>query len=753
MNTYLSLSLRMAIATLLGTCAVSIPAFAAPPSNSAYSTDLQNSHVEDATSEGISQVNMITCIMHSMRPDALVNQGPYIALVDENKCSPDKSSSSNSGGGDASQASNYTTTVVNSTRLSNLDPMRVKVWLAEEDGGQQSTIFVNINATAAPTTANPYGQFRLDFCGKAADGSGSCMMNGMLQGADGALDYYQVEQRDGGQSTTALRLTSVGTTTGSGKLDMVRPDNGGNVEVAFLFSYDATHFLRGDQCFSRDASDPATGMSVWRYGLYNSTTGARVDLNSGFPLNFTNNGQTYHGFIGYWGINMPASAGLTNGATVQKVDYNNNSATTTNYTAVIAGGKLTKYTRKATNLHAIDKVQINTWVQDASNFFSGAASFTSYNLYWDDANSNFVVTGMNICSNNGCSSQDLQTPQTVSPAFWSQQGLQGNSQSLGGEVYIDLKNVGSPVNSASINVVYRAQDLVYPSDMPAHLYCVNNCPTDVALNSYLNGSANGPTDSPFDSTTFNNWSPSATYITYGADTNAGVLTTGGNAVVAADSSAYQQHSQYMNGVRSGRLFTDPSAVACNGSMYCDYKANDLNVYYIWETGPNNWNQFAAVKDANNEFVKFEAPMQLTYTVPSDSVRYGQYAGKSIVLQYGGFGNLWGIPGSCVSSVTNQPISCDQQNSRYVPEFVIPFSLTEGAVSDGTNTYLVKWLDREIRFARKSLSACSGLTLPGSVTLPTSAVLKDPSDATSDIYIGTKPAVTGQPRVIQGEVMY
>jgi len=748
MKTRFSLYLRSTMTLILGSSLLST-VMATPPTTSAYSTDIQNSHVEDATSEGIGQVNMITCIMHSMRPDALVNQGPYIALVDENKCSANKSSAGNSSGGDGSQASNFTTTTVNSTRLTNLDPMRVKVWLNEEDQGQASTIFVNINATAAPTTSNPYGQFRLDFCGKGA--TGPCMMNGMLQGADGALDYYQTEDRGNNESsTTALRLTSVGTTTGSGKLDMIRTQGSASVEVAFLFAYDANHFLRGDQCFSRDATDPATGMSVWRYGLYDGTTGVRVDRNSGFPINFTSGGQTYHGFIGYWGINMPASAGLTNGATVQKVDYNSNgnAPTTTNYTVALSSGKLTKYTRKATNLHAIDKVQLTAWVNDASNFFSGATNNTSYSMYWDDSQSLFVVTGQQTCGNNGCSSQDLPSPQTVAPSFWTQMGLQGWSQSLGGELYIDLKNVGSPMTSAAINVVYRAQDLVYPSDMPANLYCVNNCPTSTSMNDFF---TNNTGTSPFVSTTFNNWNPSATYVTYGTDTAAGVLTSSGNAVVPSDMSAVQQQSMYSNGIRSGRLFTDPTAVTCNGNMYCDYKANDLDVYYVWETGPNNWNQFAAVKDANNTFVKFDAPLQLNYTVPTGT-QYGQYAGKTIVLQYGGFGNLWGIPGSCVSSLTNQPVSCDQQNARYVPEFVIPADST-GVVTDGTNTYLVKWLDREIRFARKLLSACSGLTLPSTVTLPTSAVLKDPSDPASDIYVGTKPVVTGEPRVIQGEVMY
>ena len=750
MNSSLPAHRVVKLLVLLGSAALALPSFAAPPADSAYFSDPQTSHVEDATSDGIGQVNMITCIMHALRPDALVNQGDYVALVDENKCSANKSSTSNASSNDGSQASSYTTTVVNSTRASNSDPMRVKVWLDNESDGQQGTIYVNINATAAPSDANPYGQFRLDFCGKGA--SGPCMMNGMLQGSDGALDYYETEQRSNQSQTTALRLTSVGVTTGSGKLDMVQTQNNATQESSFLFAYDADHFLRGDQCFSRDANDPDTGFSVWNYGLYDAATGARIDRNSGFPIDYTSGGTTYHGFIGYWGLNMPSSANIANGATVQKVDYSsdNSTPTTTNYTLVLAGGKLTKYTRKTTTLHAIDKVQLNTFVGDATNFFSGAASNTQYQLYWDDANADFVVTGQISCSQNGCQSQNLATPQTVNASFWSQQGLQGYSDSLGGELFINLQNAGSSFDSTAITVVYRAQDIVYPSDMPATLYCVNNCPTDTSLSDYL---TNNTGSSPYDANTFNNWNPSATYVTYTADTTSGVLLTNGNPVTATDMNAFQQYPQYQNGIRSGRLVTDPNALLCNNTMYCDYKANDQDVYYVWETGPNNWNQFAAVKDSNNTFVTFDPPMQLNYTVPDDAVHFGQYAGKSIVLQYGGFGNLWGIPGSCVSALTNQPVSCDQDNARYVPDFVIPFDTALGQVSDGANTYLVKWQDREIRFARKDISECSGLTLPGSVTLPDASVLKDPSDSTSDIYIGTRPTVTSLPRVIQGEVMY
>jgi hypothetical protein len=161
-----------------------------------------------------------------------------------------------------------------------------------------------------------------------------------------------------------------------------------------------------------------------------------------------------------------------------------------------------------------------------------------------------------------------------------------------------------------------------------------------------------------------------------------------------------------------------------------------------------------VKDDNGEFVVFDAPLNVNFHVPS-GVAYGQYADQDIVLQYGGFGNLWGIPGICVSHLTNEVVSCDTEGARYVPSFVIPYDSTIGRVTLEDESYLVKWLDREIRFARKPLSVCdtAGLTVPSSMPLPTADDLENPSDPASDIYIGARPTVTDAPRVIHGEVKY
>lgn len=749
--------------------ALSLTALAAPPTNSAYNTDSQHSYVEDATSKGIGQVNMITCFMSAMRPDALVNQGNYVALVDQSKCDPEarSSTSNSSSNGDGAQAASYMTAIVNSTRASNNDPMIAKIWIDDVNEGQKSTIFVRTSATQAPTATNPYGIFRVDFCGLATDAqtgqsTPGCMMQGYLEGAADGLSYYQQEN---GDSTTALRLNATNTDSGSGRLSRIESSNNNSQSQIFSFAYNHDYFLRDNQCFSRDANE--ADFSVWRYGVYDAVSGDRIALNSGFPIEFSpnNSSTTYHGYLGYYGLSLPPEAmtALAQAANpiVQKVDYGSGQEPTrTNYNVMKAAGKLTKYTRKTRTLAQIDKIKLNVFVGNASGFFSGAVSNSQYEIYWDNTAGTFKVTAQMNCDNSGCHTTALNQEQSIAASFWSSQGgVQGWSQSLGGEVFVDLHGVSGAPNSNVVPVVYRVQDLVYPSDMPAQLLCLRDCPTAALINNYF--SPNSNVQSPF--ALANNFSATTpgNQIAYTTNANSALLIDAqSQAVTFTDRDALQQGPQFQSGIRSGRLFTaaDLANLTCDDQSgnYCEYKVNNLDVYYVWETGANSWNQFAAVKDTNNHFLKFDAPLQLNYQVPNDSTKYGTYAGKSLVLQYGGFGDLWGVPGQCVSHVTNAPISCDQADARYVAAFAIR---NGEQVSDDHHTYLVKWLEREIRFARKNINdgiSCAGLTAPSanSVTLPTAALLKDTSDpASGAFYIGTKPVVSSAPRVIHGDVKY
>ncbi len=742
---------------------------AAPSATSAYMTDAQHSFVHDQTSEGINQVNTIACFMGAMKANSLVNQGNYIALVDESKCDTsnrDKASNSSSNNS-GSNASQYVTATVNSSRASNDVPMIVKTWVDMSEGGGEMTIFVHTSASQSPTSSNPYGVFRMDFCGKP-NGGNACMFNGFIDASSTGLSYYETDSFDQGSRVIAMTLNASGTTAGSGRMSISESSPFGSSSSDFTFAYNSSYFLRSNgsdtQCFSRDATDPATGFSVWRYGLYDANDGSRITRNSGFPIEYTSGTQTYHGYMGYWGLWLPqeAMSSITTGSTVSKVDYGSGSASKTSYSLVKAGGKLTKYTKGTKTLAQIDQVRFVFWAS-ASTGPAGLSDYapgTSYEAYWDHTNLRFVITGKQSCGQNGCNMVSFSEVATAN-SYWSSNypfGLFGWSHALGGEVFIATGGLASDgSNAASVNVTYRTQDLVYPSQYAGigNLYCIADCPTASGIAALLADSA----QTPFGATAGNfSPTPAASLVTYTLNADSGNLMDSASSAVITSSASLS--GQYQWGIRSGKLFpaslasTVDAADGTSDGSYQAWSVDSLDTYYVWETGPNAWNQFSAVKDSNGDFVAFDPPLQVNFVVPSGSA-YGSYAGRTIVLQYNGFGDLFGIPGRCVSVASNEPVSCDTQGARYVPEFMIPFDQTVGKVTSGSATYLVKWLDREIRLAKKSTTVCTdaGLSLPSGVSLPTSASLKDPSNASSDVYIGAKPAVTSAPRVIHGEVKY
>ncbi len=732
----------------------------APAATSAYFTDGQRSYVQDATSDSIGSVNMITCIMSSMRPDALVNQGPYVALVDNKKCESSKSSSTDGTG----QAPEYIHAVVNSTRASNNDPMLVSAWLSFNDHGEALKIFVHITATEAPTAGNPYGAFRIDYCGRP-DGTQDCMINGFMQGGSGELSYYESNAGDE-EGHIALKLTSVGTTSGSGKIESENFNEQGASEYAFAFNQN--NFLRADsqspsQCFSRDATDEGTGISVWRYGLYDADTGARIDRNSGFPIQYTSGDVTYQGYVGYFGLSSsPDAPAVTDGTTVQKVSYENKSAVTAEYTASTRGGRLTRYTKKTRMLASIDHVHFNTFIGDNAAFGLPHPN-SNYEMYWDEADTNFKAVGEQQCSPDGCHQTTFDSEIALDASLWSSGnlgGVQGWSQSLGGDLFINLS--GSFAGSSNTTVVYHSQDLVYPGETVPPLYCASNCPTAASMQAYFQAQSHEPSDSPYANANVFHPLSEDELVRYQMTDGVLVEAVSGQAVV--DVERHDNAGSYGNGVMSGRLFTTLANADCTRpedqiAQYCDYQVNNsADVYYQWQTGPNNFNQFAALKDSSGEYVQFDAPLNVNFTVP-DEPAFGDYRNKSLVLQYGGYGDLWGIPGVCVSPSTNEQVSCGE-GTRFVPQFAIPFDATRGVVSEDSSggapkTYLVKWLEREIRFAVKDLTVCSSasLTTPTNVQLPMATALKNPSDASSDVYVGVEPVVTDAPRVIQGEVKY
>lgn len=757
------------VCTALAAMFVGAAASAAPTSLSPYYTDTQNEFVQDATTDRIGTVNRILCIVGALRADALVNRGPYVALVDQFRCDTGtRAAASRSGDFAAGSQANHRRAVVHATRASNGDPMIARVWFENEDQGQAVDLHIHLTVSQGPTSSNPHGVFTLNYCARDPGGTvPDCLFKGRLAATSGGLAFYEEEATGGSPNTTQLLLTKSGIEQGAGALRQTDSSNG--TETA-LFTFDGTHFLRGDgttnHCFSRERDDAAS--SVWHYGVYDET-GARLERNSGFPVRYTDNANNeFQGFMGYHGLFLPAAAGAANGDLIVRQGPHGQAETP--YTLVKLGGRLTKFTRQVTTLAAVDQVRftVDAWrfpsapfaafaTLAGKSFAQAQADNDRIELYWDDASGTLRATALLACGTSGCVSNTFSAEAAVDGTVVTSgdlvRGFPGFSDALGGDVFIGL---GGAAPSSSTPVTTREQALVYPDEYPSSVHCIAQCVKGAQLtlgnlqahDLYYGG--NG-----FDARS----SQLRTYVFSGDvledPDGAPVIST-----VPADQLA---GTPYQSGIRTGRLADaadlhaltdldcDPSSPS---GFYCADRIDALDQYYVWETGTQPWNRFTALQDSATGYVRFDPPLAMQYAVPTGSA-YGNYAGTNLVLQYGGFGNLWGIPGQCVSAVDNTEVSCAAGGDvRFVPRFSIPYSLTAGRVTRNATPYYVKWLDRELRLAPQPLGHCAALTLPspGGLTLPDAGDVQDPSDpAQPAVYIGPKPSLTLAPAVIHGVV--
>lgn len=770
---------------------VAANSWAAAPTAGAYTTDPQNSWVQDRLAEVMNTPNTILCFMGKLRADAMVNQGNYVALVDMEACDSgnrgaDTSSNTNTA---ANNVVNYTRVTVNSTRTSSTAPMKVKVWFNMSSGpsNTQVTMFAYGEVSESPSTTNPNGVFTMTYCGVPASQAdplaGSCTgMQGQLSVSGTTISF--AEDNAWGE-TTRMTLDKSGA-NGSGHVRNVR--NSQTKDGAF--AYNATHFQRGSDannkvCFARD--EASADVSTWRYGVYKSD-GSRLDLsNPSFPITASVSGQTYWGHAGFWGIFFPEGV-LSNVSTVDRVSLGNSNAAPISYDLQKYKGKLYKMTRVDGTLADLKGQPIMLQLPAGALQISGAASQAGqFEVVWNGSALQAMRQQGNTPQNGSFSWTDLSSSSVLltastlrSVAAW-QKSLQGFSQSAGGEVRIEVPSTGDFVTGTRIAT--RTREVVVPgsTDAPSQLACVNRCPKGDLTNADFDLAANG---SPFQTIQVNNWGVGGTstvdsswafqpvslspqdnlirYIFPSSGTHKGLLVSGTSPV---DASGLSLSAQFAHGLQSGRLIdlnSDYSALRCSsgagytqnnsGDSICPWMVENAPVYYTYETGPNPYNQYMSLS-RNGTAVTFDPPItfSLTTSTSNTTLKTGNtLLGSVIQLQYNGFGELQGVPGTCINMSNNQPIACGQANNTNPVRWVPAFSIKDGTelVKAGTS-YYVRYLDRELRFAKVADSDCSSLntayTTALNATLPSAPTL----DARSNN--GLSPTLTDAPKVVDGVV--
>jgi hypothetical protein len=762
-------------------------ALAASPTSGEFVTDPQSQNVQDASTEALTTAGEILCYMASTRPDLMVNQGTYTALVDRSKCSTSAlSDASNSTQTTTAGAVSYQTFSMTGTRADNQSPQigtgHVD-WTGDGDGDISIPIFIRYSQTQAPSASAPNGDMNLVYASRLQDAkvidgvafsAGDLFMKGQITTSGTSVSFAETSDFGLPRLYVTRLFVDGNVNAGSGAVTATQWANSGTTLKTYRFGYNSTHFCRTDEiterCFFR--AENKTLKSVWRYGVYNAD-GSRFDTGTpGFSVTNTVTGES--GWASYWGIWFPTQ--VLDGARLAARDG-------TPYTVKKAGGRLTKFTKTATTLDNIAINRFNVWVSANTSTVNGQqfVQHDSYEMYWDAVNARFVVVGRQDCSNN-CYLQTFSKTVSITPAqlntLTNSWGIHAWSSSVGNINIPSSTLTGSNHGSITGGVIVSSNTVVLPGDtsVPATLKCVQNC-IDPALLGGATFLANPQSSTPFTAGTAGSGQTAASdVVTYTWSASDYTLKLNGVGVSASSLSAIDtdklKQSNYRWGINGGVLadgtgnhFSSGGAFDCDaagsGTALCESTGiAKVSTYYRFETGLNDWNTSTFLTEEDGTYLKFSAPIKMAYTVPNDSALYGDYSGARMNLDFMGFGDLNGVPGRCISPENNEEVSCDS-NSRWYPAFTLPdgAEITAPAGTAGGTDKYVKYLDRELRFMRdpNATAASLGITFGDLTALPdekdNTTVADDPSNASSPVFAGAWDANRFKvpPKVIQGEL--
>ena len=714
------------------------------------SIDETETFVYERSADAFKTANSILCWMGQSRAGLMLGTGNYKAQIDKSKCGESDPNSN---------APKYEMWTVNSSRADG-EPMVVKAWIPsdmDEDGTEDSVIYAQSKVYQSPSDEHPWGHFKMTFSlRQGTTTSGTEIFKGYLRTKkkkDGSnvLQFYNPSLESDG--TTSQFSVAVRKKSGAGtaittmpKYNQSRQPTG--EQKSYKIAFSKKYFYKQKKVDSTK-SDPVCLrrdkylQAAWRYGLYHDN-GSRLNINSGFPIKATASGTDYYGYIGFYGLWMPSAAGVDNGSTVAKMDFSGAADQAgDNYTVRSWGGKLSKWTKKTITLGSIKNIPL-TWSDPSDNY-------KQKRVYWNG--SNFIIDGE--ANSSTYMMEDVsETPLTLNSttAPW---GFHFYSQALGGDGSLQLTYGTYPNHttpsapSSSTNVNFNTRESVFPGDsVPSKLACYSNCPNPATI-----GSGNQST-AFYNFQGTDNASATTAYIYSFDNTTSGMVLKQDNdsaSVVLASA-----NSNFEWGLQSGILFDNTTAnynsLRCSwdNNSICPWDARtDLSSFYTWETGTKDWNKLTVLVASDNSSVKFDPPMSVKYTHSGTGSNSGKsYDNASFYLEYGGFGNLWGLPSFCISRKNGDKVSCANDDStRYVEDIMVPAYADVTQTKDGSTNYIVKPLEIEQTMKKaSSASVCTDAGLAfGDLSLPDESGYTAPD-------MTVMPVVEGPPTVVGGVKM-
>ena len=770
----ISKKIQLAFCTLI----FSLSAYSQVPASSAYALQEGQFFMADDLQDNLGMPSFLLCFMRQLAADQMAGPSAvtYLALVDEASCNTDsqvaegaqaesKAAAASAKAGAASIA--YKKVTVTVSQASGNDPMSVKAWVPVVDGVTSTLIYTYGSVTAPVSDAAPYGEFTFNYT-QFVPGDNTDTLKGQMSASGSQILLYE-EFYDRGAWFDVKATINLGSgTSGNGAVQYF-----GDAEEVAAYAYTADNFcrqvkLRDGSSVSEDEAcfftDEIKGKKeVFNYSLFNSSTGAPHDLAAGgFGIKFTSGADVNYGFADFNGVHFDESTSksLSDGQAFTVADPSSSRNGDT-VTLDIISSSLRKITQSKVTLNSLDGVRINTFL-DSNSDVTNLGTSGEYNMSYDSASNRFVATkrdGAVLGSALNFSVSEMLAASGGNK-IWSVSGWVPGV----GNVNISRDALASPSSSL---VTKQTDERVLLVDMPATLYCLQDCPgytaieaakTQIAADqppvSVYGGIGFGGSSNDFVTYTLNN----STY-NY-ADTN-GDISMGS---VSSDLYNKLDSSSLAYGIYSGPLVTSKSSLTCpegNGVDYCGIPIweGEVTTYYQIETGHKPWHQSRRLLDTSNNAISFTPPEILYFTAPDDSSQYGEFAGKEIMLEFNGGSDLWGIPGRCLNKTTgtftdNCYVNGSNGDDGYWPwvdMFRIPKNESTGRLYTGTGqsgSYYLVAPNEGLVFLGLNASAKGTLTLGDVSSLPSTAPINIGPNGGAN-FIGAEPTQPSTPSVRAG----
>ena len=760
---------------------ICVSAQSAVPANSAYSLQEGQFFMSDDLQDNLTMPSFLLCFMTQLAADQMAGPSSvtYLALVDEASCDANsqvaqgaqvesKAAAASAKAGAASIA--YTKVTVNVSQASGNDPMVVKAWVPVDQDGTATTVYTYGSVTAPVSDSAPYGEFSFNYTGYIP-GAGVDFIKGKMSASGSQIlwyeEFYDNESEQWYDGKATINLGSG--TSGNGAVQYVGE---AGLDVA-AYAYTADNFcrqvkLRNGSSISQDEAcfftDEAKGKKeVFNYSLYDSSTGDLHDLSSGgFGIKYTSGGTTKYGFADFNGVHFDetTSKGLSDGQTFTVADPSN-SRNGDSVTLDIISSSLRKITQSKVSLNSLDGVRINAFL-DSNSDVANLSTTGEYNMSYDSTNNRFVATkrdGTLLGSALNFSVSEMLAASGNNKIWWVSGWVPGV-----GNVNISRDALAAP---SSTLVTKQTDERVLIGDMPATLYCLENCPGYTAIEAAKNKIAADESPSTvYGGVGFGGSSSDFVEYTLNNSTNNYADGDGDISMGSVSSSLYTKldSSNLGYGIYSGPMVTSKSTLTCpsgNGVDYCGIPIweGDVTTFYQLETGHKPWHQSRRMLDASNNAISFTPPQNLYFTAPNDSTQYGEFAEKEIKVEFNGGSDLWGIPGRCLNKSTGAfTDNCNINGSNgddgywpWVDMFRIPKNETTGRLYTGTGqsgSYYLVAPNEGLVFLGLNTSAKGTLTLGDVTSLPSTAPTNIGPNGGAN-YIGAEPTQPSTPSIRAG----